>query len=431
MRLTSVTRLTLPEGNLSSYVVRAAGPGGRRIPISFDQRRHVAEGQRPGSWMAVSFRLPAGIDRDALAAAWEAVLERHGTFRTAFDETDDGPVLREVDLVAEGWVAHRVPGSSWDAVRRLFDAACAPYERPSHRLSLLEPTDPADGPPVVVIGADHAHVDMLSWHVVVRDLLAAAAALRDGRAPALPAAPGFDEHTVALERMAPAPAEVHARWARILDAEGGAMPAFPLPLGDVSRPRTAVIEVRDVLDAPGIARFDAVARGEGVRGIALAVSVLTRVTRDLADAPLRAVFPVHSRHEPRWHDAVGWFITNAVIASGDPDPAAAARAVRDAVALGSYPLAPILAPYGGMPAGPGMFALSWLDGRRLPVAPPPGIDLHHVSASIDVDGVMAWFTATDEGLQVRCRYPDTIEARRSVGGWLDAVVSELRAAAAS
>jgi hypothetical protein len=429
MRLTSVTRLELPEGTLSSFVVRAAGPGGRRLPVSFDQRRHVGEGARPGSWMAVAFRLPVDIDRDVLAEAWMSVLARHGTFRTAFEQGADGPVLREIDPIAEGWSTHRVPGSSWDAVRRLFDAVCPPYEQPSYRLCVLDPADPGDGAPIVVIGADHAHVDMLSWHVVVRDLLAAASVLRAGGSPNEAPVASFGEHTVALERMPAAPEHVRERWEQILAAEGGRMPTFPLPLGDVTRPRTAVVEVRDVLDADGMLRLDAAAEAAGVRAIALAVSVMTEVTQALADAPLRAVLPVHSRHEPRWHDAVGWFITNAVLESADPDPGACARAVKEAVALGSYPLAPIFAPYGGMPQGPGMFALSWLDARRLPVPVPAGLELQHVSASIDVDGVMAWFTASEDGLRVRLRYPDTPESRANVGAWMGAVSAGLERAA--
>jgi mycolipenoyl-CoA---2-(long-chain-fatty acyl)-trehalose mycolipenoyltransferase / long-chain-acyl-CoA---trehalose acyltransferase len=146
-------------------------------------------------------------------------------------------------------------------------------------------------------------------------------------------------------------------------------------------------------------------------------------------APLRAVFPVHSRHETRWHDAVGWFITNAVIESDDPDPAACAVAVKEAIALGSYPLAPILAPYGGMPVRPGMFAISWLDARRLPVPAGPELEIQHVSAAVAVDGVMIWLTVTAAGLQVRCRYPGTPEAKRTVPAWLDSVIDGLRAAA--
>jgi len=39
---------------------------------------------------------------------------------------------------------------------------------------------------------------------------------------------------------------------------------------------------------------------------------------------------------------------------------------------------------------------------------------------------MIWFIANATGLHLRCRYPDTPEARRNVGAWLDAVHSGLR-----
>ncbi len=99
----------------------------------------------------------------------------------------------------------------------------------------------------------------------------------------------------------------------------------------------------------------------------IVLAAMTEVTAELADEPLRAVFPVHSRYDEGWHDSVGWFITNAVLESADPDPVACAAAVKEAMSLGSWPLADVLAPYGGMPAAPGMFAISWLDLGRLPV----------------------------------------------------------------
>ena len=59
----------------------------------------------------------------------------------------------------------------------------------------------------------------------------------------------FSDHTAVLAATPPAPPEVAQRWAAILGASGGAMPVFPLPLGDVAVPPPAVVEVRDVLDA--------------------------------------------------------------------------------------------------------------------------------------------------------------------------------------
>ncbi|MCW3158717.1 peptide synthetase [Micropruina sonneratiae] len=430
MRLTNVARMALPNGRLMSYDVWAAGLPGRRLPVSFDQGRHVGQGQRPGSWMAIAARLPAAAGPDAVGAAWRVVLRRHGTFRSVFSRDADGALqLNEVTLGFGGWREHPVPpgGDPRDALRGIFDAACAPFERPSHALVLIVPEPDADDPrPVVVLGSDHSHVDMWSFLNVLRDLYAALGNLRAGHEVdhELPPVADFASHSAALAAAPPAPERVTRRWAEILDAGGGFLPRFPLPLGDVHPGLDACIDVRDLLDAAQTDRLAELAGERGVRLLPLAISVLTGVTAELAGSPLRAVFPVHSRHEERWRDSVGWFITNAVIESADTDPAACARAVAEAVSLGSYPLAPILAPYGGMPVAPGMFALSWLDVRRLP-ALPPDAQAQFVSAILADDGVMVWFVVNDEGLHLRARYPDTPQARTGVGAWLDAVEAAL------
>jgi hypothetical protein len=187
------------------------------------------------------------------------------------------------------------------------------------------------------------------------------------------------------------------------------------------------VEVRNVLDRDEVATFATTARSEGVSTLSLAVSAMTSVTMELSGQGLRAVFPVHSRYEGTWHDSVGWFITNSVIECLDPAPGAASASVREAIRLGSWPLEDLLRPWGGMPEAPGMFAISWLDLRRLPVRiDSRALNAEYVSATIRTDGVMVWFILDDSGLHLRCRYPDTIHARRNVGAWLDLLVTRLR-----
>lgn len=429
MRLTNVAHLRLPFGRLMGYDVRVSEPGGR-LPISFDQRRHVRAGDRPGSWMAISFRLGEPVSRDVLEEAWLAVIARHGTLRSVFVPGDDGePVLHEVDVLAGSWTEHPIaPGQAVnDALRDQLDSACMPYASPSHRLCVLET---ATGP-TVVVAADHSHVDMWSMLVIVRDLLTAIADATGGRPSSLVATPAFAEHSAALRERPQAPEEVHRRWHQILESSGGVMPCFPLPLGKPAQ-HPERVEVRDVLDADDSSAFSAQASADGVSTLALAVSAMTAVTRELAGTSLRAVFPVHSRYESAWHDSVGWFITNSVLESGDPAPKSCAAAVKEAVQLGSWPLEEILRPWGGMPEGPGMFAISWLDLRRLPVrVDAAGLEAQYVSASIRTDGVMLWFILDERGLHLRCRYPDTDEARTHVGTWLDLLVTRLRGIAHS
>ncbi|MDX2356437.1 condensation domain-containing protein [Dietzia sp. PP-33] len=430
MRLTTVTRMSLPAGVVHRFATHITPVQGEDTPPSFDQARHASLGPRAGSWMAVAFALPFPADRDRVARAWLAVVARHGTLRTVLEgggkDDDDELRVRPVTVHPLGWrEATAEQGEDPRAVlRRVFDEACCPFATPSHALCLVEPED-RDARPVVVIGLDHSHVDAWSLLVLLRDFCSCLDDLACGLEPGTCLTPvaAFAEHTRELAQRPPAPRRVHDRWASIL--AGGGMPVFPLDLGDISTPREEVVEVREVLDPDGLAALEREAAAGGVRMIALAMAEMTSVFRRRGGVGLRAVLPVHSRHHERWHDSVGWFITNSVIECTDPDPMACAVAVRDAVELGSHSLGPILEPHGGMPHTPGMFAISWLDHRRLPIDVDMSLDPQHVSAAIRTDGVMVWFVVNSSGLHVRCRYPDTAGARHSVGGWLDELCAGL------
>lgn len=427
MRLTNVAHMRLPFGRLMGYDVTVSEPL-QQLEVSFDQQRHVRVGDRPGSWMALSFRLKELVPLNDLAAAWLSVIERHGTLRTVFWPGGDGsPQLYEVEVEPGSWVEHPIASGQavHEALRDVLDVACSPYRNPSHRLCVLET---AAGP-TVVVAADHSHVDMWSMLVIVRDFLLELSKARGEHVVPRAHPPAFVLHTRSMRERPSAPDEIHKRWEEILRAGSGVMPRFPLPLGAMELHPDRV-EVRDVFDADDSIAFSQRAREEGVSTLALAVAAMTSVTRELAQAPLRAVFPVHSRYDETWHDSVGWFITNSVLESADPDPVAAAAAVKEAVRLGSWPLEEILSPWGGMPEAPGMFAISWLDLRRLPVrVDAAGMDAQYVGAKTETDGVMLWFILDETGLHLRCRYPDTIEARKHVGSWLDELVRTLQATA--
>ena len=418
MRLTHVAHLRLPFGRVLGYDLDIAATG-EELPVSFDQARHVGAGERPGSWMAITLRWDVD-DLDALAAAWRRVVQRHGTLHSRFESGEAGPLLRDVTFGEGRWVEHETaPGARLsDAVRGILDIHCTPHSGPSHRLCVVLGADEA----TVVIAADHAHVDMWSLLVMARDLRAAL----DDRLDA-GAVPAFAEHTASLRERPRAPQDVRGRWRDVLAACGDVMPRFPLPLGALDAPVPERVELRDVLDVDASAALSRRAREVGVSTLALTTSVMTAATQELAGTPLRAVFPVHSRYDDRWHDSVGWFITNSVVESDDPDPVSCARAVKEAVRLGSYPLEDVLDPWGGMPQAPGMFAISWLDLRRLPVRIDHlGMQAQYVSAAGRTDGVMVWFVLDEDGMRLRCRYPDTTAARVSVRSWLDAVVHGLR-----
>lgn len=422
--------MELAAGQVHVYdpTVGPVADGDAGTAASFDQARHAADGSRPGSWMAVAFAVPP-VGRGRVAAAWHRVVECHGTLRSVLREDAGRVRVHDVEISSGLWrrVGQAPQDDPRSVLRAVFDQVCEPFGTPSHRLAVV---DHCDGTCTAVIGLDHSHTDAWSLLVLVRDMLAAL----DDRE--LTPARSFTEHVHEMENRPPAPVEVRNRWARIMADGGGDMPVFPLDLGDISEPRDEVVEVIDVLDATGVSRLESVATERGVRLLPLAVSVLTRVNEDTDAGRLRAVFPVHSRRGPahdraRWADSVGWFITNSVLECGSTDPVECDAAVHDAIALGAHPLAPLLRPWGGMPATPGMFALSWLDNRRLPVQVPDAARPQHVSAWIRTDGVMAWFVLNDDGMHLRVRYPGTPEAVANVGGWARRVAEGLRELAGS
>jgi hypothetical protein len=425
MRLASIEDPGLPTGTLHSLDPVLIPDPARPLPVSFDQRRHLGEGDRAGSWIAISFRTPLAA-LGSIEDAWLRVVDRHAELRTVFSRDGNGePRAHEARVEVGTWYEHPIPPGVASSLGSLLDITCRPFCEPSHRLAVVLPTgDDArrDPRPVAVIASDHAHVDMWSLTVLARDLLRAL-----GDPGPLPPVASFSEHTALLAAQGPAPEEIREAWHRVLEDGEGTLPRFPLPLGDT--PARDVIEIRDVLDRDGVAALDAAARAAGTRPTALAVATLAEVTERLSERRLRAVFPVHSRSEPRWHEACGWFITNAVLDLSEPTVSAATAAIKQALRMGSVPLAPIFAPHGGQMVPSGMFAISWMDMRRMPVGLPEEADARAITSRVRTDGVMIWFVLEDTGLHLRCRYPDTPEARDSVDTWLDGIVAGLRSAA--
>lgn len=414
-----MSQMAVPPGHLATYEV-AIGADREALPISFDQARHVGHGDRDASWMALAMRWTDPLDRERLGAAWLKVIDRHSTLRSVFHQDELGGLhLRRVTVVPGRWVDHPDDAPIREALRTILDSTCRPFARPSHRLCTVAHDDDTT---TVVIASDHSHVDMWSLAVLASDLVT----YYDDLKASLPPARSFADHTQSLRERPPAPREVRDEWSRIITDGGGVMPRFPLPLGDISRKQAAVVEIRDVLDADETAVATQTARDQGVRLLALALSAMTAVTRELAQAPFRAVFPVHSRYDTSWFDAVGWFITNSVIESDDPNPVVCQDRVRASLALGTHSLADVLADFDGMPESAGMFALSWLDVGRMPVRVPGPMRAQYVSARIMTDGVMVWFIVNDDGLHLRARYPDNSTSRDSMTRWLDAVVERLR-----
>ncbi|WP_282796715.1 amino acid adenylation domain-containing protein [Streptomyces sp. CC224B] len=158
------------------------------IPLSYAQRRmwvlHRMEGESENWNMPAAFRLTGSLDQVALAAAIRDVVDRHEVLRTIYVMNDDGELHQRILPTAE--VSLEVPavevapedvsGAVDEAMTQRFDlAAEIPMRVRLFRCSAEEH--------ILVLVVHHIAADGSSFAPLIRDLAAAYAARRDGRAP--------------------------------------------------------------------------------------------------------------------------------------------------------------------------------------------------------------------------------------------------------
>lgn len=405
MRVTTADLWEVRPGRVVAWSVDG-GPAGAEVPLSANQRNHLAAAaDEPSVWLAAAFDVPGPLDEDALERAFRDLVVRHPTLQVG---TGPGPVGRRHDPAVATWRQRTVDGPTGPALRALLDAGCTPHGYPAFApLAVVRPDVST-----VVLGLDHLHADAHSVAVVAEDLHRAYAARRSGTAPWWEPAASFLDHTVRAWVAADDP-----RLRAWHDFLAGGLPGFPLPLGVAPGEREA--QSTRVVRLAGRRTTDALeveARASGASTYAL---VLGRYAEALAalGAPgrLPLLVPVGGRRTPEERRAVGWFAaTVPLVVTAGASAAEVARDLRAAVALADVPLDQVLAtlPVPLVRDRGDVFMVSWLDYRRLPGRGLPGA--HHVSAATRADDLQAWLSRTDDGLWLRVRHPDTPTAHATV-----------------
>ncbi|MBO2449477.1 amino acid adenylation domain-containing protein [Actinomadura barringtoniae] len=308
------------------------------IPLSFAQRRlwflNKLEGPSATYNMAGALRLRGPLDRRAMAAAINDVIERHEPLRTVFRELKGEPHQEILDmdrarLDLEVSEPGPEPGDLATAMHRaanhVFDLTAA-AERAPFRATLF-----AVGPDehVLMIVAHHIAGDGWSTAPLLRDVGRAYQARSQGRAPDWEPLPvTYADYTLWQNELlgeAGDPDSVLARqlafWAEELE---GAPECLPLP---ADRPRPAAATYRgDAVPlnvGPGLhGRLTELAQSSGatlfmVLHAALAVLLSQRGAGQ--DIPVGS--PLAGRTDEALDDLVGFFINTVVVRtdlSGDP-----------------------------------------------------------------------------------------------------------------
>ncbi|WP_434300845.1 amino acid adenylation domain-containing protein [Corallococcus exiguus] len=168
------------------------------VPLSFAQQRlwflHQLEPGSPLHHIPAAVRLTGELDVAALSGALGALVRRHEALRTTVDERDGVPVQRvlaHLDVTPRVEDLTDVPAARREAEmhRRLREEACRPFDLthgPLLRALLLRTGEREH---VLLLVVHHLVADGWSLGVLVREVGALYAALREGRDATLPALP--------------------------------------------------------------------------------------------------------------------------------------------------------------------------------------------------------------------------------------------------
>ncbi|MQY03017.1 non-ribosomal peptide synthetase [Actinomadura macrotermitis] len=304
------------------------------VPLSSGQSRmwflnRLEEGDALYN-VPLELRLSGALDRDALREALGDVTDRHETLRTVFPDTGGAPCQRILGsarpaLPVTGADEAALPGLIAAEVARRFDVSTETPLRA--RLFAL-----AEDEHVLLLVVHHIAADGWSMGVLARDLSAAYAARRAGRAPDWAPLPvQYADHTL-WQAAAPGGEERLAHWRRAL---AGLPDELALPY-DRPRPVSAAFTSGSVpvrIPAATHAGIAALAKAERVTPFMVVQAAVAALLSRLGageDIPLGTA--VAGRAEPALDDLIGFFVNTLVLRTdvgGDPAFRTLLRRVRD------------------------------------------------------------------------------------------------------
>ncbi|MEA2136779.1 MAG: mycolipenoyl-CoA---2-(long-chain-fatty acyl)-trehalose mycolipenoyltransferase [Solirubrobacteraceae bacterium] len=400
------------------------------VPLSYNQELHLRsslaahDAGLPGNpWIATSFDIDGPADLQALGDAFTLWLRRHETTRSGF-RTGDGGIERFTLPPEEVSLVQRAPSlfTSEEALHAYLDERFAAG------------TDPFAWPPIVLgvisrgtrstvfVALDHVAGDGFSLALAVWELQTSYSAFLMGQRPELPETGSFLE-LCAVERSRGAAVVIDdpavGTWREFVRACGGTTPTFPLDLGLGGQPWPQTVSNSQLLTPEEASAFEAVctAAGGGLfAGLLTAMAI--SVHSITGEKDFRTVIPVHTRHEPQWQHAMGWFITCHPVdfsLAGDDNfvqvMERAQQSIRSAIRLARIPVLRILELLGDdfHVTRKDLFSMvSFTDYRKL-----PGGDQHAewnaktIGRVTEADDTHVWVSRQYDGVHLSVRHPDT------------------------
>jgi hypothetical protein len=287
---------------------------------------------------------------------------------------------------------------------------------------------------------DHLHTDPALITGLYAEIVAMYRALAGGAAP-LPLPPaGSHDDFCTRERQYTASLTVDSpevrTWIEFAEKNGGTLPDFPLPLGDLSVPCGGDMIVETFMDPEQTAQFEARCADAGIRfsGGLFGCAALAHWELTGADT-YYGLTPVDKRKTPAEHMTMGWFtgivpITVPIDPTSFEETARATQASFDANAdLAHVPfdhvltLAPWLRRY-----GPQYTMLNYMDAGLPPLSAVVASALKGANATAYIDGRTPAFLYSSvirlfDEVSLMVSFPDNPIARESVTRYVEVLKS--------
>ncbi|WP_415974256.1 condensation domain-containing protein [Rhodococcus sp. 077-4] len=429
MRVTSITEYTPSAGAVVEFTAVATGSA-TPSPIhpSFNQQFHLGDlGEAERVWIAGAFDVQGSLDPQALAWAFERLIDRHDTLRSSFVPAPAGAqrMLYEPGSVRMKQSTRSTFSSTSELrghLRSRLELLCDARRFPSYTcFGIDRPTTST-----VLCAFDHANVDAMSIAVVVDEIHTLYDAYR--RCPSnpeadLPSVGGFVEYCriESTEPLVDPTDERMVRWSTFLTECGGTTPRFPFDLGvDEGETAPQATTVTPLLDAQHTLGFEQLCARSGAGMFAGVVAAIGQACARIGGpSTLPFLFPLHTRHRQEWSRALGWFTTNApMTVQVEADLAgtitAAHTAFRAALPLSTVPIPQVLSNLGDAftLSRRDVFMVSYIDYTRIGGHEQfDRSNAHHISNATVSDDAQFWVSRTASGLALRARFPDTAAAR--------------------
>ncbi|MFJ9626206.1 condensation domain-containing protein [Streptomyces sp. NPDC101175] len=452
MEMTSLAEYDPQPGELVEFRAPAATLDIARkaavhpAPLSHLQENHVRRrlandraGNPQAPWLGMHFDLPGRLDAPVMAAALAAWVRRHSTLLTWFAPQGDGFRRHAVAPESVAFVPVHQGHRSGQAIRDHLRTCLVPATDPTHWPPLLAHAVVRDTSSTVVLAVDHAHTDGLSLQYAFSELRA----FYQGKGALLPDV-GSHVDFCRLDRDRSARLTARspetARWTHFL-RDG--LPAAPVDLGAEPGRMYPTGAIRlDVFEAAEADAFGRVCKDAGLGFTAGLLAALAVTGHRLSgQEAYRALVTVHTRDEPRWERAHGWFVNTVPVEFPATERefgkvlVAAGQAMSRASevrALSPMRLMEVLPDHEishlGTTQTPPL--VSYLDLRHAPAAREfASSNVGYLTGEGRAQGLNLWLNRTWEGTYLRVDYPGTPTARSTVPRFVRTLRSTLREAA--